>query len=83
MNKLEFISFDEFQSCIQRLYNVIPHKAFKSNRWTTPPKEYKSSLYRVWANTGVMIDIGNGTKIVGQEIYFRDEADYLLAVLMK
>ena len=95
MNRITFTSYDKFQNLFVELHRLIPEKFIKPY-WTPPPKEYKSSKYRVWINNGVRLDpTGNiidfgkpfdkppTSMVNGFVFYFRDEQDYIMALLLK
>lgn len=83
MKQIKLTTYEKFQDLWSRLSNTLPEKAVNKSKWKQPPKEYKSSPYRIWANCGEMIDVGNGTKVSGYVIYFRDDRDYTFARLME
>lgn len=78
---IKFTDRDEFNRVHDALR--IPEKA-KCSTWRQPPKEYKSSPYRVWFDYYDYIS-PHGTQSRAYNLkvmIFRDEEDYLMALLL-
>jgi hypothetical protein len=80
---IKFTDRDQFYKVFGNLH-WIPDKN-KKQQYAKPPVYYKSSKYRVWFDYADRVD-HYGTTIRGFnmiDMIFRDEEDYLMALLLK
>ena len=87
MNVLNCPKHAQYLDISRYIKTIIPEKSL-CKKWRSPPKEYKSSRYRVWFQCGIMMTLDGvvDSKLDksitnGYQIFFRDEQDYMMVVL--
>lgn len=79
MKKIEFENVGYGHVLFRKLQKLMKCCTKKTGH----PVEYKSSPYRVWWDYGMIGPNEFGTSTSGIILYFRDDEDYTLAMLMK